>query len=564
MPATFTYTFDTPSYKGSSTLNAGLFINNEWVDPVDGDLIEVVNPGESFSNNMDLQRAAVLTSEVCRPPPRRRYPRSATGEAITKVAGGSKADVDKAVEAAKKAYKTTWGLKTPGKARGQLLFKLADLIEKNLDEFAALESLNAGKVYAKAKYADIGGAISVFRYYAGWADKITGKTIETNPTKFAYTRHEPYGVVVWQPLSFTYYEALLIARQGQIIPWNFPTSMLAWKIAPAVACGNTVVIKVAKPILTLDWQSLIRSHVQPSEITPLTALKLGEVVKEAGFPPGVINIVNGYGATVGQAIAEHPGIEKLAFTGSVLTGRRILKAAAETNLKDVSLELGGKSPTIIFDDADLEQAIKWAAGGIFAGSRIFVQEGVYDKFLEHFTAAAKSLGDGAGDPFAPGTQHGPQISQTQFDRIMSYIDSGKEAGARVEVGGVRHGDKGFFIKPTVFTDVTLDMKIVREEIFGPVGVVIKFKTEEEVIELANDTTYGLASHIFSENTSRAIRVAHALESGSVWVNCANSLEIAVPFGGYKQSGNGGRDLGEYALETYTQVKGVHINVGLKL
>ncbi|KAJ2924332.1 hypothetical protein H1R20_g12767, partial [Candolleomyces eurysporus] len=412
MPGTFTYTFDTPTYKGTSTINTGLFINNEWVDPVDGDLIE---------------------------------------------------------------------------------------------------------------------------YYAGWADKITGKTIETNPTKFAYTRHEPYGVV------------------GQIIPWNFPFSMLAWKIAPAVATGNTVVIK-------------------PSEVTPLTALKLAEVVKEAGFPPGVINIVNGYGATVGQAISEHYGIEKVAFTGSTLTGRRILKAAAETNLKDVSLELGGKSPTIIFEDANLEQAIKWAAGGIFfnmgqvcsAGSRIFVQEGVYDKFLEHFTAAAKGLGDSAGDPFAAGTQHGPQVSKTQFDRIMSYIDSGKEAGAHVQAGGERHGDKGFFIKPTVFTNVTPDMKIVREEIFGPVGVVLKFKTEEEVIELANDTTYGLASHIFSENTSRAIRVAHALESGSVWVNCANSLEISVPFGGYKQSGNGGRDLGEYALETYTQVKGVHINVGLKL
>ncbi|RXW14222.1 hypothetical protein EST38_g11633 [Candolleomyces aberdarensis] len=502
MPGTFTHTFDTPTFKGTSTINTGLFIGGQWVDPVESEFIDVINP--------------------------------ATGKVITKVAGGSKADVDKAVEAAKKAYKTAWGFKVHGRVRGQLLSKLADLIEQNLDEFAALETLNTGKVLANAKNMDIGSSIQVFRYYAGWADKIQGKTIQTDENKLAYTRNEPYGVV------------------GQIIPWNFPMGMLSWKIAPAIATGNTIVLK-------------------PSEITPLTALKFASLINEAGFPPGVINIVNGYGSTVGQAISEHHGIEKVAFTGSTLTGRRILKASAETNLKDVTLELGGKSPTIIFDDANVEQAIKWAAGGLFfnmgqmctAGSRVFVQEGVYDKFLEHFTAAAKAMGESAGDPFAPGTGHGPQISQTQFDRVMAYIDSGKQDGATVHIGGVRHGDEGYFIKPTVFTGVRPDMKIVREEIFGPVGVVIKFKTEEEVIQLANDTIYGLASHIFTENASRALRVAHAIESGSVWVNCANAFEVGVPFGGYKQSGIG-RELGEWALETYTQIKAVHVNIGVKL
>jgi len=295
------------------------------------------------------------------------------------------------------------------------------------------------------------------------------------------------------------------------------------------------------------------------------------LINEAGFPPGVINIVNGYGNTVGQAISEHPLIEKVAFTGSTITGRRILKASAETNLKDVTLELGGKSPTIIFDDADLEQAVKWAANGIFfnmgqvciAGSRIFVQEGIYDAFLTQFTAIAKYLTSATGDPFSNETQHGPQVSQTQFERVMGYIESGKQQGATLHTGGERHGDEGYFIQPTIFTDVKPEMKIVQEEIFGPVAAIIKFKTEEEVIEAANDTVYGLSCNIFSENASRAIRVAHALEAGTAWVNTALTTEVAVPFGGYKQSGIG-RELGEYALDTYTQVKAVHVNIGLKL
>ncbi|KAG2004229.1 aldehyde dehydrogenase [Coprinopsis cinerea AmutBmut pab1-1] len=502
MPKTYTHKFDTQAYKGSSTISTGLFINGEWVDPVQGDEIDIVNP--------------------------------ATGEVITKVAIGTKADVDKAVAAARKAYKTTWGLKASGSERARLLNKLADLIEKNLEELAALESLDVGKVYANAKVMDIGGAVIVFRYYAGWADKIQGTTVESGDTKLNYVRREPYGVC------------------GQIIPWNFPMGMLTWKVAPALATGNTVVLK-------------------PSEVTPLTALRFADLVVEAGFPPGVVNIVNGYGHTVGAAIAEHPNIDKVAFTGSTLTGRRILKAAADSNLKPVTLELGGKSPTIIFDDADFEQALKWTTAGIYsnmgqvctAGSRIFVQEGIYDKFVESFAAVAKGFGQATGDPFAEGTKHGPQVSQTQFDRVLSYIESGKKEGATAIVGGDKHGDKGYFIQPTIFTGVTKDMKIAREEIFGPVASVFKFKTEEEVIELANDTVYGLAAYVFSENISRGIRVAHALEAGSVAVNSTVPFDVGMPFGGYKQSGIG-RELGQYAIDTYTQNKAVHVNIGLRI
>ncbi|KAL0959101.1 hypothetical protein HGRIS_014399 [Hohenbuehelia grisea] len=501
MSKSFTHQFDTPAYKGTATIETGLFIDGKWVAPVEGGELEIVNP--------------------------------ATGKLITKVAAGSKADVDIAVDAAKKAYKTSWGLHVPGKERGRILSKLADLIEANQQELAALESLNVGKLY---KYAlgDIIGSTATFRYYAGWADKVHGKTIETDENKLAYTRHEPYGVC------------------GGIIPWNFPFGMLSWKIAPALATGNVVVLK-------------------PSEITPLTALKFAGLLNEAGIPPGVVNIVPGYGPTVGQAISEHPLIAKVAFTGSTLVGRKVLEASSKTNLKVVTLELGGKSPNIIFDDADLEQAVKWASMGIFfnmgqvctAGSRIFVQEGIYPKFIEAFTAAAKQVGSAIGDPFGSNTSHGPQVSKTQFDRVMGYIESGKKAGANVLVGGEKFGDDGFFIQPTVFSECKSDMAIVKEEIFGPVAAIIKFKDESEVIEMANDTVYGLACAVFTENVGRAIRVAHALEAGMAWVNCYNSVDTNVPFGGYKQSGIG-RELGEYALETYTQVKSVHINIGTRL
>ncbi|KXN93302.1 Aldehyde dehydrogenase [Leucoagaricus sp. SymC.cos] len=328
--------------------------------------------------------------------------------------------------------------------------------------------------------------------------------------------------------------------------------MASWKLGPALATGNTVVLK-------------------PSEMTPLSALRIADLANEAGFPPGVINIVNGYGAAAGSAIAAHPKIQKVAFTGSTLTGRKILKASSETNLKVVTLELGGKSPTIVFDDANLEQTLKWAAAGIFpnmgqscvAASRIFVQESIYPTFLEKFTVLAQTLTKNTGSPFDPSTRHGPQISQIQFDRVMGFIKSGKEEGAKVHIGGERHGQEGFFIKPTVFTDVTPSMSIMQDEIFGPVCSIMKFKTEEEVLEIANDVAYGLGANVFTENASRAIRVAHALEAGSIWVNCAQATEMNVPFGGYKQSGMG-RELGQYALDTYTQVKAVHVNIGQKL
>ncbi|KAK0450310.1 aldehyde dehydrogenase [Desarmillaria tabescens] len=504
MTQVFTYTFDTPTFKGTTKVNTSLFINGKFVDPIEGGSIEVTNP--------------------------------ATAKVITSVAGGTKKDVDVAVKAAKEAFKKSWGLKCPGAQRGRYLSKLADLVEQNIDELAALETLNVGKPFKVAKNSDITDMIAVLRYYAGWADKIHGKVVETYEEKFSYTRHEPYGVV------------------GQIVPWNFPMLMVGWKLGPALATGNTVVLK-------------------PSEITPLTAQRLCDFIIEAGFPPGVINVVNGYGNTVGQAISEHPDISKVAFTGSTLVGRKIQEASAKSNLKAVSLELGGKSPCIIFDDANIDQAVKWTASGIFsnagqvcnASSRILLQESIYDTFVEKFAALAKSLQHVTGDPFDEDTKHGPQVSQIQFDRVMGYLDSAREEGAKFHVGGEKHHHEmgeGFFIQPTIFTG-SPHMKAVKEEIFGPVAAIIKFKTEEEAIELANDSAYGLAAAVFSENSSRTVRVTHALEAGTAYVNCYGDIEASLPFGGYKQSGNG-RELGEYALNMYSEIKAVHVNIGITL
>ncbi|KAF9020791.1 aldehyde dehydrogenase [Hymenopellis radicata] len=509
MPSTFTKKFQTPTYNATINLNTGLFINGQFVDAVQGGTIE------------PIELIALLHS-VFNP---------ATGEKITSVAAGTKEDVDLAVKAAQQAYKTSWGLKVPGSQRGKLLSKLADLLERDLDQIAALESLNVGKTFSGHPF-EYNLSVSTLRYYAGWADKIQGKTIETNELKLAYTRHEPFGVV------------------GAIVPWNGPTMTLAWKLGPALATGNTIVVK-------------------PSELTPLTAFKIAELVNEAGFPPG---------HTAGQAMSEHPHIMKLAFTGSTATGRRVQEASARTNLKAVTLELGGKSPNIIFDDADLEQAVKWAASAIFAnagqmcsaGSRILVQEGVHDKFVESLAAIAKGMAAAKGDPFDPKTGHMPQVSQTQMDRILGYINIAKKEGAQFHAGGVRLGNVGYFVAPTLMTGNN-NMKAFREEIFGPVAAVIKFKTEEEAIEIANDTDYGLAAAVFTENSARAIRVSHALEAGSLFVNNYNTLEASVPFGGYKASGVG-RELGEYALnisgthdETrYTRVKAVHVNLGMRL
>eukprot|EP01027_Heterolobosea_sp_BB2_P006902 GEZU01010340.1.p1 GENE.GEZU01010340.1~~GEZU01010340.1.p1 ORF type:complete len:384 (-),score=167.56 GEZU01010340.1:605-1756(-) len=367
-----------------------------------------------------------------------------------------------------------------------------------------------------------------YRYYAGWADKLQGKTIPVNGNYFSYTRHEPVGVV------------------GQIIPWNFPLLMQAWKLGPALAAGCTVVMK-------------------PAEQTPLTALRVGELIIEAGFPPGVVNILPGYGPTAGQAIARHMDVDKIAFTGSTEVGRLMHKYSQESNLKRVTLELGGKSPNIIFADANLDQAIAAAHSGLFfnmgqcccAGSRVFVEESIYDKFVEKSVEAARKRK--VGDAFAKGVESGAQIDQEQFDKILSYIESGKQEGAKLMCGGKRLGDKGFFIEPTVFADVKDDMKIAREEIFGPVMSIIKFKTIEEVIERANNSNYGLAAAVFTKDITKAINVSNGLRAGTVWVNCYNVFDSAQPFGGYKESGHG-RELGEYGLMNYLEVKAVCINL----
>ncbi|EKM54313.1 uncharacterized protein PHACADRAFT_210124 [Phanerochaete carnosa HHB-10118-sp] len=500
MPGTFTHEFATELYNGTVTVNTGLFINGQFVDSVDRESIDVISPVD--------------------------------GSVITKVSIGNARDIDIAVKAARAAFKSSWGLKVPGSERGKLLYKLADLLEKNADTVAAIEALDAGKLFTLARHRDVQNAINGLRYYAGWADKNHGQTIETTEAKFAYTRHEPIGVV------------------GAIVPWNFPLTITIWKVAPALATGNAIVLK-------------------PSEVTPLSALKLAELVKEAGFPDGVLNVVTGYGATAGQALTEHPLVGKVSFTGSTIIGRKVMETAAKTNLKRVTLELGGKSAVLIFDDADLEQAVKWVCATVFyhsgqvcaAGARIFVQEGTYERFLQAFADAAAALK--LGDNFKTATQQGPIASQTQLDRVLGYIESGKQEGARIVTGGSRAEGSGYFVRPTIFADVKPDMRIVREEIFGPVGVVARFKTEEEALEAANDTQYGLSSYVFTTNVSRAIRVSNALEAGSCFINQSAIQSPQVPFGGYKQSGHG-RELGEYALEAFTQVKAVHVNLSLKL
>ncbi|KAI6166293.1 aldehyde dehydrogenase [Pisolithus thermaeus] len=486
MPIVFTHEFNTPVYKGKVSFNTGLFINGQFVDGSGGTTIDVVNPTD--------------------------------GKVITSVSEGTQEDVDLAVDAAEQAFETTWGLNCPGNKRGLLLGKLASLMEEHTDELAALEALDNGKAFNAARSKDVPSAIACIRYFAGWADKISGRVMETTEERFSYTRHEPIGVV------------------GQIIPWNFPLLMFAWKIAPALATGNTVVLK-------------------PSEFTPLTAIRVCHLAKEAGFPPGILNVVTGYGNTVGNAISFHMRIHKIAFTGSTLVGRKIMEAAGKSNLKNVTLELGGKSPNIIFDDADLEQAVHWAVLGIFSNqgqsclacSRIFIQEGIYDEFLKRFTEKSRSIK--VGDPFAPDTFQGPQVSKIQYDRIMGYIDSGKKEGAKIHIGGERHGSEGYFIQPTIFLDTNPDMRIVKEEIFGPVSVVIKFKDEEDIVRQANNTMYGLAAAVFTKDVNRAITTAHKLKAGTVWVNCYGLSNPNVPFGGYKQSGIG-REMGEYALAKY--------------
>jgi len=435
-------------------------------------------------------------------------------------------DVDIAVKAARKAFNGVWSQTLPS-VRGQMLTKLADLFDEYSDTLAAIESLDNGKALSMAK-VDVQLSSGCLRYYGGWADKIHGKTIDTDPETFNYTRHEAVGVC------------------GQIIPWNFPLLMWSWKIGPALATGNVVVLKTA-------------------EQTPLSGLFAATLVEKAGIPAGVVNILSGFGKTAGAAIATHMDIDKVAFTGSTVVGRTILQAAAKSNLKKVTLELGGKSPNIVFNDANIDDAISWVNFGIFfnhgqcccAGSRIYVQSGIYDKFIAAFKErTSKNV---VGDPFKADTFQGPQVSKLQFDRIMNYIQSGKEAGAKVETGGERHGSEGYFIQPTIFSNVSEDMKIMQEEIFGPVCSISKFETEEEVIKTGNETTYGLAAAVHTQNLNTAIRVANSLKAGTVWVNNYNMLSYQVPFGGFKESGIG-RELGKYALSNYTQVKSVRVRL----
>jgi aldehyde dehydrogenase (NAD+) len=412
--------------------------------------------------------------------------------------------------------------------RGLLLFRLADLIEKNADELAKLESLDNGKPYSVAGAADLPLTIACYRYYAGWADKVQGKTIPISGNYFCYTRHEPVGVV------------------GQIIPWNFPLLMQAWKLAPALATGNTIVLK-------------------PAEQTPLSALRVGELLLEAGFPEGVVNILPGYGPTAGAAIARHMDVDKVAFTGSTEVGHLIMEEAARSNLKRVTLELGGKSPNIVFADADMDQAVEGAHFALFfnqgqcccAGSRLYVEEKCYDEFVEKSVARAKKRI--VGDPFDEKTEQGPQVDEAQFDKVMGYIDAGKEEGATLLCGGSRVGSRGYFVEPTVFADVRDEMKIGQEEIFGPVMSILKFKDVEDVVERSNTTMYGLAAAVWTRDIGKAHAIANSVRAGTVWVNCYDVFDAAAPFGGFKQSGMG-RELGEYGLQQYSEIKTVTVKL----
>jgi acyl-CoA reductase-like NAD-dependent aldehyde dehydrogenase len=456
----------------------------------------------------------------------------ATGEGLAQVPDASPEDVDRAVSAARASFENqSWRGKNPSE-KERILLRVADLMEEHKEELAALESLENGKTYREALRGDINPGIDSFRYYAGAVRRICGETIPVDGPFLNYTLREPVGVV------------------GAIVPWNYPTCIATWKIAPALACGCSLVLK-------------------PSELTPLTALKLAELCSEAGLPQGVFNVLIGYGTTAGETMARHMDIDKISFTGSIRTARSLLKASAESNLKRLSLELGGKNPNIIFPDCDFDQAIDAAFWGIYAnkgevcsaGSRLLVHESVHRQFVDRLVDRAKKMK--VGDPFDSSSEMGSQISETQMTRILGYVEAGCEEGAELACGGVRDTQgtnaRGFFIKPAIFTNVTPQMKIAQEEIFGPVLSVVQFKNEDEAAKIANGTIYGLVSAVWTRDIRVAHRMAAQLKAGSVWINTYNGFDTASPFGGYKQSGFG-RDLGSYALDQYTNVKSVWVSL----
>lgn len=469
-----------------------LFINGEFVDAVSGRTFETIDPR--------------------------------TGDVITSVAEGDKEDIDLAVKAAREAFDKGKWPRMSGFDRGRIMMKFADLIDEHTEELAALDAIDAGKLFSWGKMLDIPSAANMVRYYAGAADKIHGETLKMSRELQGYTLHEPIGVV------------------GHIIPWNFPSTMFTMKVSPALAAGCTMIVK-------------------PAEQTPLSALLYAHLAKEAGIPDGVLNVVNGFGPKAGAALSSHMDVDNISFTGSTEVGRIVMQDAAKSNLKVVSLELGGKSPIVIFDDADVDMAVDLALLGIVynkgeicvAGSRVYVQEGIYDEFVKKSAEKAKAWV--VGDPFDPRSQQGPQVDKKQFEKILSYIEHGKREGGTLLTGGKACGEKGYYIEPTIFTDVKEDMLIVKDEIFGPVMSLMKFKTIDEAIERANSSRYGLAAGIVTNNLNIANRVSRSIRAGVIWINCYYAFDRDAPYGGYKMSGFG-RDMGLHSLQKYLNVKSV--------